>query len=250
MAEQAANSLVRTEARFEDTHWSVILPAVRHDTPGAEEALARLCRTYWAPLYAFLRKQRHSPEDAKDLTQGFLLHLLSKGALREVDPAQGKFRSFLLGCLGNYLANEKEKARAQKRGGGMEWVSLDDTSHAESGYQAEPATVEDSARIFERRWAATLVGVVFRSLKEEYAQKGKSHIFDTLAPFLNGDAEYGDSARAAATLQMSEVAARVTTSRLRERFREILEEEVARTVSSKDQVADEIAHLKEVLRGS
>ncbi len=156
----------RTEARFDKTHWSVILPAANQKSPGAQAALEQLCKIYWPPLYAFLRKQGRSPEDAKDLTQGFFVHLLAKDRLQDVHPAKGKFRSFLLACLNNYVQNERDKEQALKRGGGHTLVPID-TAEAEERCGIDPADEQDPARIFERRWASTLISEVLGELQKK-----------------------------------------------------------------------------------
>ena len=236
-----------TEARFDKTHWSVILPAAKQQAPGAQAALEQLCKIYWPPLYAFLRKQGRSPEDAKDLTQGFFVHLLAKDRLQNVHPAKGKFRSFLLACLNNYVQNERAKEQAAKRGGGQTLIPID-ASDAEERCGLDPADHEDPARIFERRWAATLIQQVLQQLKQNCINNGKADLFDTLHPFLTGDPAHGGYAEAAARLKMSEGAARVAATRLRKDFRDLLRAEVARTVDRPAEVEEEIRYLFNVFQ--
>jgi RNA polymerase sigma factor (sigma-70 family) len=247
MAEGTSDTGNSTEARFDKTHWSVILPAANQQAPGAQEALEQLCKTYWPPLYAFLRKQGHGPEDSKDLTQGFFVHLLAKDRLQNIQPAKGKFRSFLLACLNNYVQNERDKEQAGKRGGGQTLIPID-TSEAEERCGIDPADEQDPSRIFERRWASTLISEVLSQLKEKYAQSGKVELFDVLHPFLTGEAERGNYAPAAARLKMNEGAVRTAATRLRNDYRELLRAEVGRTVDSPAGVEDEIRYLFSVFQ--
>jgi RNA polymerase sigma factor (sigma-70 family) len=247
MEARAAATSGDTEARFGQTDWFLILPAARPQTPDAQEALAQLCAVYWPPLYAFLRKQGRSPEDAKDLTQGFFLHLLSAHRLENVYPAKGKFRSFLLACLQHYVQNEHDKERAQKRGGGQVPLPFD-LSDAELRAAPEPAELDDPAQAFERHWAATLIEQVLQKLKARYAQEGKSESYGVLYPFMTGEAPRGGYAEAAARLETSEGAVRVAATRLREEFRELLRAEVGRTVGSPVEIEDEIRYLFRVFR--
>lgn len=218
------------------------MAAADNQSPNACKALEQLCEKYWYPLYAFLRRQGRSPEDAKDLTQGFFAHLLAKDRLQNVHPAKGKFRSFLLACLNNYVQNERERQKADKRGGGQVTIPIDVLA-AEDHYRLEPADVQDPARIFERRWAATLIEQVLQQLKAHYATDDKRGLYATLHPFLTGDAERGGYADAAAKLSKSECAVRVSVTRLREEFRTLLRAEVGRTVSSQAEIDAEIRHL-------
>jgi DNA-directed RNA polymerase specialized sigma24 family protein len=245
----ATTSLDATQAGFDKTHWSIVLPAAGQDSAEAQQALESLCKTYWPPLYAFLRKQGRSPEDSKDLTQGFFVHLLARNRLQQVAPAKGKFRSFLLACLNNYVHNERDKERADKRGGGQALVAID-TSETETRFGVEPADNEDPAKAFERNWASTLIRHVLEGLKLQYSANGKSALFDALHPFLTGDAERGGYAHPAARLRMSEGAVRVAATRLRNDFRELLRTEVARTVDSPAEIDEEIRHLFRALSGA
>lgn len=238
-----------TRARFEQTHWSVVLPAANRHEPGAPEALEQLCRTYWPPLYAFLRWQGQSPENAKDLTQGFFAHLLDGDRLRDVHPAKGKFRSFLLACLNNYVQNERAKQNAEKRGGGHIEIPIN-IPEAESGLGFEPSDPRDPAKIFERKWAVVLLQLVLRQLRDQHLAAGKLKFFETLQPFITGDAERGDYSAAASHLQLSEGAVRVAATRLREDFRALLRAEVGRTVGSAAEIDEEIRHLLHALRNA
>jgi RNA polymerase sigma-70 factor (ECF subfamily) len=231
-----------TEAGFQETQWTQILHRVQQASPEAPEALERLCQVYWPPLYAYLRRQGHSPQDAQDLTQGFFVRLLAKDRLQKVDRRQGKFRSFLLVCLNNYVHNEHDKAVAEKRGGGRLPVPIN-VIDAEMQYGPEPAEDPDPSRFFERRWASTLIGQVLDQVERSCAAKGGRELFQALRPFLTGEVERGAYAQAAATLHKSEGAVQVGVSRLREEFREAMRAEVARTVGGPDEVDDEIRYL-------
>jgi DNA-directed RNA polymerase specialized sigma24 family protein len=236
-----------TQARFGQTHWSNVLLAASQHMPGAQEALEQLCKIYWPPLYAFLRKQGQSPENAKDLTQGFFAHLLGGNRLLRVHPEKGKFRSFLLACLNNYVRNEWDKQNAEKRGGGQIDIPID-IHDAETGLGFEPSDKQDSACIFERKWASVLLQIVLEQLREKHIAAGKIEMFETLQPFISGEAGRGDYSAAAARLNLSAGAARVAATRLREEFRAQLRAEVGRTVSSASEIDDEIRHLLRVFR--
>jgi RNA polymerase sigma-70 factor (ECF subfamily) len=238
-----------TQARFDQTNWSIILPAAQRHMPGAQDALEQLCKIYWPPLYAFLRRQGQSPENAKDLTQGFFVHLLEGDRLLNVDPSKGKFRSFLLACLNNYVQNEKAKQNAAKRGGGQIEIPIN-VSDAETNLGFEPSDSQDPAQIFERKWASVLLYVVLKQLREKHRAVGKLELFEILQPFITGEAGRGDYVEAAARLELSEGATRVAATRLREEFRIQLRAEVGRTVSRASEIDDEIRYLLKVLRNS
>jgi RNA polymerase sigma-70 factor (ECF subfamily) len=242
VAMRTAAELQLTKASFDATRWTVVLEAARNQSPESKANLEELCRIYWSPLYAFLRGQGRSREDAQDLTQGFFVHLLARERLQQAAPAKGKFRSFLLACLNNYVLNERDKQCAIKRGGGQALVPLD-FSEAETRHGIDPATSEDPARIFERAWASTLIERVLSALKEHYKVAGKSELFDALHPFLTGDARRGRHSEAAARLGMSEGAVRTAATRLRNDFRQLLRAEVARTVENPAEIDGEIQHL-------
>jgi len=169
---------------FKTTHWTVVLDASRGDATQTREALAKLCQTYWYPLYVFIRRQRHSSEDAEDLVQGFFARLLEKNYVREADRDKGKFRSFLLMALERFMANEWDRANRQKRGGGREIISLDGM---ETRYRAEPADEMTPERAFERRWAMTLLEQVLTRLEGEFSGTDKARLFDELKIFLSGE---------------------------------------------------------------
>lgn len=228
--------------RFTTTRWSVVLAARGSDRPAAREALATLCGQYWHPLYAFIRRSGSSPEEAEDLTQAFLVHLLEKEAIRHVDPAKGKFRSYLLASLKNFLSDERSRDTAAKRGGGVAPIRLD-AEDAEGRYRLEPAHDLTPERIFERQWALTVIEKAVIRLRERYARSGKQQHFDTLKIFLSGEKRPVPYAEIARQLGMTELAVKVSVHRLRERFRDSLREEIAQTVSDSDEIGPELQAL-------
>lgn len=219
-----------------------MLTAQRHDSTRAHAALSSLCRTYWYPLYAFVRRQGHSAHDAQDLTQEFFAKLLAKNYLAAVAPERGKFRSFLLASLKHFLANEWKRTQAAKRGGGQQLISLDD-HEAESRYALEPADNTTAEKIFERRWATTLLDQVVNRLRDEYARAEKLALYDALKGCLTVESRSAPYAELGVKLNMSEGAIKVAVHRLRQRYREVLREEIAQTVSSPEEVEDELRHL-------
>ena len=235
-----------TSRGFHTTHWTVILTARERDGTAAQEALARLCSTYWYPLYAFIRRQGSSPHEAEDLTQEFFFRFLERHALGSVQPAAGKFRSFLLACLKNFLANERERAHAQRRGGGQSLVPLTGTD-AETRYSLEPADQRAPEAIFERRWAFAVLERTMTVLRHEYVTAGKSALFEAFQSFLPGG--HGDTSRAdlAAKRGVSVGAIDVAIHRLRQRFGVLLRQQVALTVSSDAEVEEEIRYLISVI---
>ena len=226
-------------AFFATTRWSVVL-AAHGDGSGARGALSDLCARYWYPLYAFVRRQGHSPHDAQDLTQEFFARLIQKDWLADVARERGRFRSWLLASMRHFLANEWNRLRTQKRGGGAAVVSLDETD-AEGRYLHEPAEVVDATQLFERRWALTLLDDVLARLQAEMQAAGKAAHFTAMKTALTGGpvafAEVG------AQLGMSEGAVRVAVHRLRGRYRELLRAAVADTVESAAEIEAELQHL-------
>jgi len=231
-----------TPAIFATTHWSVVLVAGGDSSPLVREALERLCQTYWFPLYAHVRSKGFSPEDAEDLTQEFFARFLASHALRTVSQERGRFRAFLLASLNHFLANEWDRLRAQKRGGGQKLLPLD-TASAEERLKIEPATNLTPERLYERRWAAALLEAVLERLRSEMPTAGKTSVFDHLKGFLWEAAGTQSYSNAAAQLGLTELAARKTVQRLRQRYRELLREEVALTVAAPHEVAEELKHL-------
>jgi RNA polymerase sigma factor (sigma-70 family) len=236
-------------ARFRSTHWSLVLTAAQDHTPAGRAALAELCRIYWYPLYSHVRRRGHSPEDAQDLTQSFFLHLLEHRALMQVDPHKGRFRSFLLASLQNFLSTERRRDRAIKRGGLCAFISLD-AAAGESRYQLEP--VDDLAltaeQIFDARWALALLNEAMTSVEAQYVARGKGKIFELLKGFLPGESGAPTSYQeAAATLGISEATVNTLIHRLRKQYSVALRREVARTVSEPAAIDDEIHLLFEAL---
>jgi RNA polymerase sigma-70 factor (ECF subfamily) len=227
---------------FTTTHWSVVLSARDRKSPRSERALAALCETYWFPLYAYVRRSGYSSHDAQDLTQGFFAELLEKDFLKDADYRRGRFRSFLLAALKHFLGHQRERARAKKRGGGRVPFSLD-FDDAENRYHLEaedPATPE---RLYQRRWALTLLDRVVRRLEDENARAGKAETFAGLKEFLTAGRQSRPYRRVAEALGMSEGAVKVAVHRLRRRYRELLREEIAQTVADPGEVDDELGEL-------
>ena len=230
-----------TRAVFATTHWSVVLAAGAGGTPQAAEALAHLCRTYWYPLYAYLRRQGRTPHDAQDLTQGFFAQLIERDSLGQVQ-GRSKFRSFLLGALKNFVASEWHHARRLKRGGGTEILSLNETD-GEGRYRLEPADDLTPEKLFDRRWAMTLLEQTLAKLGEECRAAGKDDLFAHLKGTLTADGAEASYAEISARLRMSEGAVKVAAHRLRQRYGELLRQEIAQTVTSESEMRDEIHEL-------
>ncbi len=225
---------------FATTRWSIVLSAAGSESKDGSDALAALCESYWYPLYAFVRRAGHSPHDAQDLTQEFFARLIAKSWLREVHPERGRFRSFLLAAMKHFLANEWDRARALKRGGGQAVLSLD-AGLAEERYAREPAGAITAEQIFERRWAFTLLEKVLARLRAEFAAIGKATVFAELEPGLTGAKL--DYAAIAAKLNFNEGAVRVAVHRLRVRYRDLVRAEVAETVDAEADIEAELKHL-------
>jgi DNA-directed RNA polymerase specialized sigma24 family protein len=228
-------------ARFATTRWSVVLAAGRRASPEAEGALAALCGSYWYPLYAHARRRGLHAEDARDRTQAFFARLLETDGLAVADPGRGRFRSFLLAAFGHFLANEWDRERAARRGGGRPALSLD-VAAGESRYRLEPADEATPERIFDRQWALTVLDRALERLRDEYHRGGKGDLFDALKPALAGD-RGTPYAEVAGRLGMTEGAVKVAAHRLRGRCRDLVRDEVAQTVGAPDEVDDELRHL-------
>jgi RNA polymerase sigma-70 factor (ECF subfamily) len=230
---------------FPTTLWTVVLHAGRDEPGQVRAALAQLCQAYWYPLYSFVRRRGYSPHDAEDLAQAFFAHLLEKHGLEHVDPELGRFRTFLLASLKNFLANDWDRSHARKRGGGQTIVSLEQ-GIGESRYQLEPSHDMTPERHFERQWAMTLLDQVLEALRDEYHAEGKGDLFDELQAVLVG--QPGGYADMAARLRRSEGAIKVAVHRLRHRYRELMRARIAATVGEGD-AKDELRHLLAVLGG-
>lgn len=234
---------VRRQARFATTRWSMVVHAGRGQDTGARDALARLCQTYWFPIYVYVRRHGHSPHDARDLTQGFFARMLENQTIGKADPARGRFRTFLLTTLGHFLADEREKARAQKRGGGQHLISLDFAA-AERRFELEPVDGGASPdRAFDRHWAMTLLETVLRRLELEYAGAGKLKLFTVLRTTLVGGSATQPYAALASTLGTTEAAVKVAVHRLRKRYREVLQAEIDETVTTVEAAKEELREL-------
>ncbi|HOW73665.1 MAG TPA: sigma-70 family RNA polymerase sigma factor [Candidatus Paceibacterota bacterium] len=227
---------------FPSTHWSVVLAAGDSPAPDSQEALERLCRNYWYPLYCYVRRQGHRPDDAQDLTQEFFARFLEKKYLGLADPQRGRFRSFLLASLRHFLINEWDRATAARRGGGQ-WTVPVDAGPAEARFQAEPADNLAPERAYEQRWAVALLEQVVTRLEQEYAAAGKSAQFETLRRFLWGADASNSYAEIAARLDSTEDAVKSGVRRLRTRYRQILESEIAQTVATPEDLEDEVRWL-------
>lgn len=238
--------LVAKKPRFTTTHWSVVMDARDADSGESVAALEHLCRAYWYPIYAFVRKQGRAPEDAKDLTQEFFARLIEKEFLASVDRTKGKFRSFLLAALDHFLAKEWNRAHRLKRGGGIAHVSLD-AAAAEERFNLEPRTTMDPQKLFERRWAMTVLEQAMNRLREECENCGKSSLFGELKGALSGERDL-KYAEIAARLGMTEAAIKVNVHRLRQRYAELLRLELSDTVSHPDEVEDELRYLLAALQ--
>ena len=228
--------------RFRTTNWSLVLAAGRDSTPNGREALANLCESYWHPLYAYIRRQGRDVDEARDLTQAYFVQLLEKDYLNQVEPKAGRFRSFLLTTLKHFLANEWNKAHASKRGGNQTPISLDNGT-AEQRYRIEPADELTPEKLFERRWTLTVLERVLDRLSAEFSRAGKSEQFEQLSPYLTGDGPQIPYKEVADRLGVDKGSVKVGVHRLRRRFGKLLQEEVAHTVSSDDQIDREIRHL-------
>ena len=239
--------------RFATTRWSLVLQAKDKAAPQAAGALADLCRAYWYPLYAFVRKRSRDGHEAQDLTQSFFVRLLEKDFLDDVAPERGRFRAFLLAAIKHFVANEWDREQAAKRGGDKRIVSLDaaafDWESGESRFLTEPAHELTAERLFERQWALALLDRVLSRLRDEHLTAGKLVQFETLQPFLSLDRDSANYAEVAEQLNTTEATARVAAHRLRKRYRALLRDEIAHTVATPEEVDDEIRHLFEALAG-
>ena len=234
------------ESQFRSTHWSAVLSARDKNSSQAQQALAELCRTYWYPLYTYIRRRGNNPTDAEDLTQGFFERLLDKDYIGDLTPGTGRFRSFLLTALKHYLANEWDRSQTRKRGGGIVIVSLDDHD-AETRYQFEPADHVTPDILFEQRWALTVLERVLAKLREEFVAGNKEELFEQLKAFLSADRPGPTCGEIAVRTGLREGTVKVAVHRLRRRYGELLRAEIAETVGDPAEVEDEIRQLISVL---
>ena len=239
-------------AVFATTHWSVVLAAGQADSTSAQGALAHLCQIYWYPLYAYARRCGHSPHDAQDLTQEFFARLLEGNWVAKADQQRGRFRSFLLTAMKRFMINEWKKEHVQRRGGNQPVLSLNALSEdsAEHRYQLEPAEKDTPESLYERGWALSLLDSVLLQLEQEYAREGKTEWMEAMRPALTAGRDAIRHAEIAATLGMTETAARVAVHRLRKQYRRLIRLEVAHTVAKPEEVDGEMRHLFQALAGS
>jgi RNA polymerase sigma factor (sigma-70 family) len=232
-----------TGAGFGTTHWSTVLAAGQQDdSTSARDALERLCRTYWRPLYAYARRQGYNPPDGEDLTQQFFAGFLERNYFGLAHPDRGRFRSFLLSSFKHFLANEYHRSRAARRGGRFTFVPWDEAD-PEAHYRGEPACEASPDKLFERTWVLALLEKVMKDLQQEYARAGNEKVFNTLEVFLSGEKSEATYVQIGAGLQMSESAIKMAVLRLRRRYGELLRTEIAHTVTGRGSVEDELRHL-------
>ncbi len=234
-------------AAFVTTHWSVVLATADQDSPQARAALEQLCGTYWYPLYCYVRRRGYSHQDAEDLTQGFLLRWLQQNSFARADASKGRLRSFLLAGLNHFLSDEWDRASAQKRGGGQPMLSLMDTQGADERYRVEPAEERSPEKLFERRWALTLLDQVLAHAEQEFREAGKLEQFQQLRAFLIAGTGEESYAEVGAKLGMSPEAVKKAVQRMRHRYYELFREEVAHTVADPAEVEEELRYLCAVM---
>jgi RNA polymerase sigma factor (sigma-70 family) len=244
--ESGSSSPVKPQAVFATTHWSVVLTAGRSDTTRSRDALARLCQTYWYPLYFYVRRRGYSAHDAQDLTQAFFTRLLEHQSLTTADPDRGRFRSFILTAMNHFLASEWKRGMAQKRGGGSLTISLD-LAAAEERFDLEPADHSAPDKLFEKQWALALLAEVLNRLEGEYQSEGKTDLFNALKQSLMGFRETQPYVELAPRLGMNESAVKVAVHRLRKRYRELIRAEIANTLDHSQDVEAEMQHLFQTL---
>jgi len=237
----------REQELFVTTHWSVVLTAGLDETHASHAALEQLCLTYWYPLYVYSRRRGYDVEEAKDLTQEFFARLIAKNYLGQVEMGRGRFRYFLLAALKHFLSDEWDKKQAHKRGGGITFLSMDEQD-PEERYVVEPCDEETPEKAFQRRWALTLLELTLGRLREEFQLTGKEAIFEQLKVFLTGDKSEISYAQAARRLGLTEASAKMTVTRMRQRYRALLRAEIANTVRDSSEVDAEMRELGALLR--
>jgi RNA polymerase sigma-70 factor (ECF subfamily) len=240
---QSENSAPRV---FATTHWSVVVAAGKGDSAPARVALETLCRAYWYPIYAYVRRKGYAPEEAQDLTQEFFAQLIAKERLRLADQNKGKFRSFLLATLNYFLAREWNRAHCQKRGGQFTFISRDEQP-PEERYKLEPADLETPEKIFLRQWTLAVLQQAMNALQRECVANGKGDLFQEARQLLSGERDGAPYSEISKRLNMGEGALRVAVHRLRQRYGELLRSEVAHTVGSEEEVDEEVRYLLQVL---
>jgi len=248
VAENTNGQELPSRQSFDTTHWSVVLGAADTSAPGAQAALESLCRTYWYPLYTYVRRQGRTQEDSQDLTQEFFARFLQRKSFQQADRERGRFRSFLLTSLKHFLVNEWERANTQKRGGGRPLLPVD-TVAAESLYSQELSHDLSADRIYEHAWAMAMLTRVRERLQRDYEAEGKAERFTRLEEFLPGQKGELTYAEAARLLGVAEGTVKSDVNRLKKRYRDLLRAEIAHTVSSPDEINDELRHLITVIGG-
>ena len=233
-------------ASFASTHWSIVAQSAQTDVPEAANALAQLCETYWPPIYSFIRRRGYAPSDAEDLTQSFFAYFLRTKAYSRTDRLHGKFRSFLLASVKNFLADNWDREQAIRRGGGYRFVSLDQGT-AESFYDVASASDSTAEHLFELRWAKSLTAGALDSLRQELHAEGKAELFEQLKNFLTGGDVLPSYDEASAQTGLPRATVKTHVHRLRQRYREIVRREVARTVSSPHEIDEELRYLCNIL---
>jgi RNA polymerase sigma factor (sigma-70 family) len=247
ISEQSSATGLGRQAAFQNTLWSKVFAAGKSNGNGSHDALEELCRVYRQPIYVFLRRWGRDREEAHDLTQGFFSYVLQRKLISKADPDRGRFRNFLVGVLKNYMANQQERQNAIKRGGQEHVVSIDEET-AEGLYAHEPANGLSPEKLFDRRWALTVLEEAMQRLRTEYIQSGMLDHFSAMESYLTGDQETG-FAELGAKLKRSEGNARVMVCRLRNRFRQLIRAVIADTVADAEQVEHELKELQAALRG-
>jgi len=233
-------------ASFATTHWSVVAQSALTNVPEAANALAQLCETYWPPIYSFIRRRGYCPADAQDLTQSFFTFFLRTKAYARTDPLHGKFRSFLLASVKNFVADNWDRNQAIKRGGDYQFVSLDQEM-AEAFYDAVSASDSTAERLFELRWAKSVTAGALNSLHQELQVEGKLKLFEQLKDFLTGGNVLPSYDDASARTGLPRATVKTHVHRLRQRYREIVRREIARTVSAPHEIDEELRYLCSVL---
>jgi RNA polymerase sigma-70 factor (ECF subfamily) len=246
---QFENPAAQAPWRFASTRWSLVAAAGQGASPETQEALATLCQLYWYPLYAYARRRLASVEDAQDLTQEFFAEFLEKDYLQAVDPGRGKFRSFLLTAFKHFLSKARDRANARKRGGGRRVFSFDFQA-GETRYHLEPADQGTPDTIYQRRWALTLLEQALARLRSEFTDSGKRPLFETLKATLTGDGSSAPYAQIGETLGITEQAVKVAVHRMRQRYKELLRDEIAQTVSATEEIDDELRDLFNAVRAA
>jgi RNA polymerase sigma factor (sigma-70 family) len=248
MSPPSSDSAPNNTQWFVTTHWSVVLAAKQDDSSEATVALEKLCRAYWRPLYAYIRRDGHDGTEAQDLTQEFFARLLARDYLQHLRHQEGKFRSFLLAYLKNFLSEQRRKVGAQKRGGHCEFVSLNEPAR-EDGYLLEPVDELTPDQVFERRWAQAVLQKALERLREEFLARGQGTLFELLQDYQPREPGGRSYAQLGDELAMTEAAVKSAVQRMRQRHRELLREEIAHTVTRPEEIEEELRHFRALLSG-